>query len=83
VLFRSDDTGKLSIIIDDGEQSLAVNDYIKRWSETEKAKNYKKAPVNSGAGTSTGGKLSPKMTMEEIALLPPIEMVKALKENGL
>jgi hypothetical protein len=41
---EEDDTGKLSIITDDGEQSLAVKDYIKRWSETDKAKNYKKAP---------------------------------------
>jgi hypothetical protein len=80
---EEDDTGKLNILADDGEQSLGLHDYISKWSQTDKAKNYKKAPVNSGAGTSTGGKLSPKMTMEEIALLPPAEMVKALKENGL
>lgn len=81
---EEDENGNISILADDGAQSLPLRDYIKQWSTTDKAKNYIKAPVNAGGGTSTGSAQGNKMTMEQIAqLTDPVQIAKALKENGL
>jgi len=80
-----EDGDKLSMIADDGAQRIPLGDYIKKWSTTDKAKHYIKAPSNSGAGTSgTGGvKPSGKMSLDQIeAIQDSKARAQAMIENG-
>jgi hypothetical protein len=81
-----DETGKLSIIADDGNERLGLSDYISKWSKTEKAKHYIKAPSNIGSGTVGGNgttRPSGKLSFEQIGqIADPTARKQAMRENG-
>jgi hypothetical protein len=82
---EEDGTGKINLIVDSDDGSSPFSSFVEEWSKTEQAKQFIKAPGNSGAGSGgpgRGGSYS-GMTLEQIAEMPDRnERLKAMAELG-
>lgn len=77
------DDGNISIVSKEDDVTTA-NEVFKSWSETEQSKQFIKAPINTGGGSSSGSSGGQaKMTLAEIGKLSSrTERLTAMKENG-
>ena len=80
-----DEDGKINLFVDTGDGPSPLNTFIETWSKTDNAKQFIKAPGNSGAGsTGAGGSGTAAETdLAKIEKLPPAERMKAYKELGI
>ena len=79
-----DEDGKINLVVDSDDGPSPFNSFVDEWSKTDKAKQFIKAPNNSGGGASgPGGVNSSNMTLEQIAAMPNREdRLKAMSELG-
>ena len=82
------DNGTINLVVESDDGSSPFNSYIEEWSKTDNAKQFIRAPGNSGAGASGpgSGSNSGNMTMEEIARIPNrqerLKAMDKLEESG-
>lgn len=76
--------GKINLIVDSDDGPSPFNSFVDEWTKSDKAKQFIKAPSNSGGGAGgPGGSSSANMTMEQIATMPNREdRLKAMAELG-
>jgi len=64
--------GKINLIVESDDGPSPFSTFVDVWSKTDKAKQFIKAPANSGGGAGGPGGSSNQgnMTLEQIAKLP-------------
>jgi len=86
VTAEEDEAGKVSLFVDSDTGQSPLNSFVDEWSKTDKAKQFIKAPSNSGGGSGgpgTGGS-GKQRTLEDISKIADRdERLKALKELGV
>ena len=77
--------GKVNLVVESDDGSSPLNSFIDEWSKTDKAKQFIKAPSNSGGGSGGpgGGSSGTAKTLEDIAAMPNREdRLKAMESLG-
>jgi hypothetical protein len=78
--------GKINLVVDSDDGSSPFNSFVDEWSKTDKAKQFIKAPSNSGGGSGGpgAGSSGTTKTLEDIAQIADRdERLKAMAELGI